>query len=82
MPEPVVPVTPSTPTAPAPPGPPAVDPLWGMDAFAQTAQLTKPAVAALRRWMQARHLDPHGHYPVKTWREHLRGLMSHREVSA
>jgi hypothetical protein len=57
--------------------PPPVEPLLGFDTFVQTAGMTRPRQAGLRRWMFLQGIDPHGHYPLAGWRGFLRETLAH-----
>jgi hypothetical protein len=70
------PVDPS-PTAESSGALPPVEPLLGFDTFTQTAGMTRPIQAGLRRWMFLQGIDPHGHYPLAGWRGFLRDTLAH-----
>jgi hypothetical protein len=57
--------------------PSVVEPLLGFDTFVQTAGMTRPIQAGLRRWMFLQGIDPHGHYPLAGWRGFLRETLAH-----
>lgn len=63
---------------PAPPPPTPIEPLMGIQSFAQTAALKPHMVVALRHWMaRIAHQDPNQYYPHRAWQGFLADARNH-----